>query len=217
MRTSHILIVAAALLLAACSGGLAVQGTTNFNDLAVENLEVDAALSTENGPVSLGGAEVHLGDVTLTGNGTQVNLNDAQQVIEMGSPDTGRVVRVEPAGGKVNASSFAVNARLALVGKTADHSLAATDTGALVHTSGATGPVTFTLPAASAGLAYCFYVAAAQPLSVDPASGDQIAALTDATGDRVSASSIGHAVCLAALDNTTWAAYALTGTWADAD
>ena len=51
----------------------------------------------------------------------------------------------------------------------------------------------------------------------DPAAGDQIAGLTNAAGDRIATNTPGHSVCLLALDNTTWAAYATAGTWVDAD
>ena len=67
------------------------------------------------------------------------------------------------------------------------------------------------------GLTECFYVVAAQTFYVDPASGDQIHVLTNATGDRVSSATPGDSICLVAIDYTNWAAYSKSGTWADAN
>jgi hypothetical protein len=88
----------------------------------------------------------------------------------------------------------------------------------LVYTNElATSAVTFTLGSAAPNRAVCFYVFAAQTLYVDPASGDQIHVLTNATGDRISSTTPGDSICLVATDYTYWAAYAKSGTWTDAN
>jgi hypothetical protein len=89
--------------------------------------------------------------------------------------------------------------------------------GGVYTNQGATGSVTRSLPGATPGLTECFYVVAAQTFYVDPASGDQIHVLTNATGDRVSSATPGDSICLVAIDYTNWAAYAKSGTWTDAN
>ena len=78
-------------------------------------------------------------------------------------------------------------------------------------------PSRVSLPGATPGLTECFYVVAAQTFYVDPASGDQIHVLTNATGDRISSATPGDSICLVAIDYTNWAAYSKSGTWADAN
>jgi hypothetical protein len=88
----------------------------------------------------------------------------------------------------------------------------------LVYTNElATSAITFTLAGAAPNRSVCFYVFAAQTLYVDPASGDQIHVLTNATGDRISSATPGDSICLVATDYTNWAAYAKSGAWADAN
>ena len=215
-------VLLGALLVAACmpaadSPGMTVQGTTNFDDLAVNDLAVAGALTAVGGPVSLGAAEVSLGDVALAGTGTQISVRDAEQVIELGNTDAGIALRIDAAASRLVASELVLTARREVVAGAEDCLLTGADTLAFVHNGGATSAVTCSLPVASAGRNFCFYVAAAQSLYVDPAAGDQIAGLTNAAGDRIATNTPGHSVCLLALDNTTWAAYATAGTWVDAD
>ncbi|OQA43205.1 MAG: hypothetical protein BWY52_01956 [Chloroflexi bacterium ADurb.Bin325] len=212
-----------AALLAGCGRGLSVQGTTNFDDLEVANLTVlgdlavAGALTADGGPVSLDAGAVSLGDVTLAGNGTLISVRDAEQVVELGNTDAGVTLAVDAAAGRLLASDLAFTARRAVVAAAEGCALTNADTRAFVHNRGAEAAVTCSLPAAAAGLDFCFYVAAAQTLSVKPAAGDQIAVLTDAAGDRIAADAAGRSVCLVALDDAVWAVYATTGAWADAD
>ena len=78
--------------------------------------------------------------------------------------------------------------------------------GGVYTNQSATGSVTRSLPGATPGLTECFYVVAAQTFYVDPASGDQIHVLTNATGDRISSATPGDSICLVAIDYTNWAA-----------
>jgi hypothetical protein len=62
------------------------------------------------------------------------------------------------------------------------------------------------------------YLTVAQDVDINPADGTQILGLTNATGDAISsASAIGNCVELIALSTTTWAAFAISGTWSDAN
>lgn len=104
-----------------------------------------------------------------------------------------------------------------VLAKTANYTLTVADADSLVTNQGASGAVTITLPSASTGYRYCFYVYEAQTLYVDAASGDQIHALTNAAGDRISNAAAGSAICLTAIDSTYWVASGTVGTWADAN
>jgi len=76
---------------------------------------------------------------------------------------------------------------------------------------------TVTLPAAAAGKSYCFYNFDANDYYIDPAGGDIIYVLTNATGDRILNTTLGDSVCLVAVDADNWLAFARIGTWSDAD
>lgn len=101
--------------------------------------------------------------------------------------------------------------------KTSNYTLSAADRDSLVTNQGATGDVTFTLPSATAGYRYCFYVFAAQNLYIDTATGDQIYVLTNAAGDRILNSTAGSSICLTAINDTYWVASGTVGTWTDAN
>lgn len=77
--------------------------------------------------------------------------------------------------------------------------------------------VTLTLPAAVAGLNYCFYNYDGDDVLIDPATGDTIYVLTNAAGDRVSNTTAGNSICLLAIDADTWIVMQSAGTWSDAD
>jgi len=106
--------------------------------------------------------------------------------------------------------------------------LTAAQSGAVVANTGTADTTTFTLPAAAAGLNYCFVEAgdAAGELLINPATGDAIvikatvdgAVVAPAAGTGVKNAAgtnvKGDHVCLAALDATTWIGYSQAGTWA---
>jgi len=99
---------------------------------------------------------------------------------------------------------------------TADDTLEAAESGS-VHTNlGATGAVTFTLPAsASEGTVFTFAVQAAQELRVDPGA----ASIRDDSGQSAGkykyANSIGASLTLVADSNGDWATTAKNGTWSE--
>lgn len=103
------------------------------------------------------------------------------------------------------------------------HTEAATDTlaanqlyGGLIVNTGAAGAVVYTLPAPAVGMHFRVYLTAAQDVDINAANGTQILALTNATGDAISsAATIGNCIELVALSTTTWAAFAVSGSWTD--
>jgi hypothetical protein len=78
--------------------------------------------------------------------------------------------------------------------------------------------VVLSLPAPAVGMHFRVYLTVAQDVDINPLDGTQILALTNATGDAISsAATIGNCIELVALSTTTWAAFAISGTWSDAN
>lgn len=125
-------------------------------------------------------------------------------------------VKVKDAGVEIGIwNSGGLNSRSEVVVSTADVTLTAQQSGALLTNKGDLGAQVVTLPAAAAGLNYCFFTYAAQQIAVDPATGDKIVVLTDAAGDKITNATAGNSICLVAVDATDWVAVAINGTWAD--
>ena len=87
------------------------------------------------------------------------------------------------------------------------------------YINGANSARTFNLPAAVAGLAYCFSNALyAQALTVNPAAGDKIilAGVAADAGEYVESTSAAATdkICVLAIDTEYWLVTASTGTWA---
>jgi hypothetical protein len=222
------LLALAACLRPATEGQVGVEGMTNFADLTVDDLTVQdelhitgalwgATAITLSSPstIRLNGADIALGDAAAMGNMTEIRLSDASQAIALGNPETGDVFLVDVAGQRVQNTALPLLTKRMTAAYTTTHTLDATDTFAVFSNQGATGSVTYNLPAATAGLDLCFYVFAAQTVAIDPAAGDQIHALTDAAGDRVQNNAAGSYLCLLALDATNWIAHSRNGTWSD--
>lgn len=90
--------------------------------------------------------------------------------------------------------------------------------GGTLTNTGASGAVVLTLPAPAVGMHFRVWLTAAQDVDINPANGTQILSLTNATGDAISsAATIGNSIELVALSTTTWAAFATSGTWTDAN
>jgi hypothetical protein len=88
--------------------------------------------------------------------------------------------------------------------------------GGVITNTGAVGAAVYTLPAPAVGMHFRVYLTVAQDVDINPADGTQILALTNATGDAISsAATIGNCIELIALSTTTWAAFAVSGTWTD--
>jgi len=99
--------------------------------------------------------------------------------------------------------------------KASDFNVDDSDNQAVFTNTGATGQVTATLPAASAGLAFEFVVTVAQNLVVQAATGDtiRVAGSVSTAGGTATANTIGHTLRLVAVDGTQWIATAVNGTW----
>lgn len=102
--------------------------------------------------------------------------------------------------------------------KTADYPVvAATDSGKVFTTVGASGTVVFTLPAATVGQEYAFRVGAAQALRIDP-NGSEVIALPStgvaaAAGKYIGCSTDGATVYIICTKAGTWSVMGFTGTW----
>ena len=94
--------------------------------------------------------------------------------------------------------------------KTANYTVVAADAGTLFTTTGATGAVTFTLPALAAGLGpFGFLNVVDQNMTVASAAGDDIVALNDASADSLAFSTAnqkigGHLVFFCNAAGTKW-------------
>jgi hypothetical protein len=101
----------------------------------------------------------------------------------------------------------------------ADATVAAADAYRNIHVSnaGASGAVTFALPAALAGMQVTAVVEAAQELRLDPDGTETIAlpssGVQGAAGKYLTANAVGENVSLVCLTDGTWEASNFTGTW----
>ena len=95
------------------------------------------------------------------------------------------------------------------------HAVLAAESGIVLTNAGSGAPAAQTLPAAVAGLNYCFVVMAAQELRVTPAAGDviNIAGTAGDAAEYWTANAVGESLCIVAVDGTNWVATSYTGTW----
>lgn len=104
-----------------------------------------------------------------------------------------------------------------VVAKTANYTVKATEIGATFTNKGATGAVTFALPAATVGLWYRFRVLAAQALQIDPNGTETIAlpstGAQSAAGKFISADAAGECVEIVCADAGAWHVNSYVGTW----
>lgn len=100
---------------------------------------------------------------------------------------------------------------------TAADTLTAAETGTVHTNTGASGTLALTLPAATVGLQFYFYVGAAQILQIEPATGETISLPSDgvpeAADDYIAANAIGETCHLMCCKAGTWACMGFTGTW----
>lgn len=80
------------------------------------------------------------------------------------------------------------------VAKTTNYTVLDTDNGTLFHTTGASGGVTFTLPAVGPGLGFIFWNTVDQTMTVASAEGDNVVVDADVTADSVAASTSSHKI-----------------------
>lgn len=103
------------------------------------------------------------------------------------------------------------------VAKTAAYTITEGESGSGFKNTGASGAIVLTLPAATVGLHYYFYVDAAQELRIDPNGTETISlpstGVPGAAGKYLSADAVGESVHLVCAKTGTWAVYGHTGTW----
>jgi len=102
--------------------------------------------------------------------------------------------------------------------KIADYTVVAdVDNGKIFATTGATGAVTFALPAATVGQWYEFSVQAAQELRIDPNGTETIAlpstGAQSAAGKYISADADGEHVTVVCVVAGSWQVASYIGTW----
>lgn len=102
--------------------------------------------------------------------------------------------------------------------KTANYTVVANvDNGVTFTNEGATGAITFALPAATVGQWFVFVVKAAQELRIDP-NGTQTIALDtgvqQAAGKYITANAIGERIGVECVKAGEWETFDPVGTWA---
>lgn len=101
--------------------------------------------------------------------------------------------------------------------KTANYPLVAADIGGTFTNAGASGAITFALPAATAGMEFYFSVEAAQELRIDPNGTETISlpstGVPGAAGKYLTANAIGETVHLFCAVAGSWRVLGYTGTW----
>lgn len=89
------------------------------------------------------------------------------------------------------------------------------DRGKAFSNEGSTAKVVFTLPGASAGLVYRFYVQDADGIDITATTSDTIrrAGTVSAADGTITSTAIGSVITLTAINATEWFADGITGTW----
>lgn len=106
---------------------------------------------------------------------------------------------------------------LTVEAKTANYTVTEADNGKLFTNAGASGAITFALPAAKAGMNFKFAVRVAQELRIDPNGTETISlpstGVPSAAGAYIVADAIGETVDIFCPADGTWAVAGYTGTW----
>lgn len=100
--------------------------------------------------------------------------------------------------------------------KTANYTVLDTESGTYFTNLGASGTITFTLPAATVGLHYFFKVRAVQQLRVDPSGSETLestASVEQAAGAYLWADAKGEFIHIICLETGKWAMHNSSGTW----
>lgn len=104
-----------------------------------------------------------------------------------------------------------------LVVGTAARTLTVAENGKRFSSKGATGTVTLTLPPATVGLRYGFYVGATQELRIDPAASEVMqlpsTGANQAGGAYLTANAIGETLDIACFEAGVWSTVSYVGTF----
>jgi hypothetical protein len=114
-------------------------------------------------------------------------------------------------------STLNSRAVVSVTAHTADYTLTANDNGTAHSSKGASGTIVASLPAATVGLHFRFYVGAAQEHRIDPSGTEKIAlpstGVAGAAGKYLSADAIGENVSIICFETGIWSVVGYTGTW----
>jgi len=104
-----------------------------------------------------------------------------------------------------------------VVAKTANYTVLPADNGKTFTTVGASGTVTFALPAAKVGMRNRFRVGAAQELRLDPNGTETIClpatGVQQAAGKYITADADGETIAIECTKAGQWSAFGYSGTW----
>lgn len=114
-------------------------------------------------------------------------------------------------------STLSGRGHLTVEAHTAGDTLTIEETGTVHTNTGASGAITFALPAATVGLHYMFVVGATQELRIDPNGTETISlpstGLAQAAGAYIVADAQGESVSIFCAKAGTWAVRSYVGTW----
>jgi hypothetical protein len=108
-----------------------------------------------------------------------------------------------------------LNSRTSFGAKTSGYTLLTADSGGVFTNGEAVGSVTFSLPAAAAGLHYKFYVTTNQNFVIDAAGSDTIRLTSSVTasGGNLTSSTVGNTIELIYIGTGQWGVLAHEGSW----
>lgn len=159
--------------------------------------------------VTLIGASISSDGTLYFSSSTSANAGLGDLSLVRAGTNTLRVGR-----GTSSGIGFVTMGRL-VTAQTSNYTVVANDSNTFFTNAGATGTVVFTLPTASAGLTYTFYIDATQTLQVTAGASTTIrsgSSVTSSAGN-VSASTQGNVIRIVAISSTQWVAESITGTW----
>ena len=194
--------------------GSAADGYEMSVSAANPTADTEVILPASSGTVVLSSLETNAPDAANSVTGASnawvfegATANDYETSLVPTDPTADRTITMQNVSGIMALTTGIVLA------KTETYNVAATDTGTLFKLSGS---FTVNLPAAAAGLNFCF---------VNYDGGDQVIDFTDATdvainevnspGDSVTNTTAFDNICLYAIDATNWATISSIGTWSD--
>lgn len=147
------------------------------------------------------------------------DISDARS-LTITNADTTRNLNFDPVGGQVvfgRTISFFLARNFTVVSGSvgSPQGISETSNGSSFDNNGATSKAACELPPADYGLHYMFRVVDADGLRIVATTGDdiRISDTTSATAGYVESVRIGSTLYLCALDETTWLAQEVTGTW----
>lgn len=148
------------------------------------------------------------------------NANSKAQPSVHGFPVIGKAIADAEADGKVRVrvcTPYREDKSNTLLVKTDDYTVTLADLGKVLTNTGASGNVTFTLPAAKVGYEVIVRVDAAEQLRLDPQDDEQIClpstGVPGTAGNYIVADAVNEGVHLKCREAGIWDCLSYTGTW----